>query len=82
MLHCITDRNFRQISPHFRGLRPKNVLAEYLQYNKNEGVNEWAGGEAEPKNHQKCHEIKRNSTLTSKISLENAKEIFTAIRNH
>ena len=53
MLHCITDQNFRQISPHFRGLRPKNVLAEYPQYNKNEGVNESAGGEAEPKNHQK-----------------------------
>ena len=33
---------------------------------------------------RKCHEIKRNLTLTSKTSLDNAKEIgiFTAIHNH
>ena len=31
---------------------------------------------------RKCHEIKRNLTLTSKTSLENAKEIFIAIHNH
>ena len=41
----------------------------------NDGVNEWVGG-AQPKNHQKCHEIKRILTLTSsKTSLENAKEM-------
>ena len=33
---------------------------------------------------RKCHEIKRNLTLTSKTSLDNAEEIgiFTAIHNH
>ena len=33
---------------------------------------------------RRCHEIKRNLTLTSKTSSANAKEmgIFTAIHNH
>ena len=41
-------------------------------------------GKRNQKTTRKCHEIKRNSTLTSKISLENVKEIgiSTAIRNH
>ena len=38
-------------------------------------VNGQVEGERNQKNTKKCHEIKRNLTLTSKTSLENAKEI-------
>ena len=55
---------------------PRYVTAEYLQYNKNEGVNEWVGGDATKATTRKSHEINRNLTLTFKTSLENAKEIF------
>ena len=55
---------------------PRYVTAEYLQYNKNEGVNEWVGGDATKTTTRKSHEINRNLTLTFKTSLENAKEIW------
>ena len=55
---------------------PRYVTAEYLQHNKNEGTNEWAGGDAIKTTTRKCHEIKRNLTWTFKTSLENAKEIW------
>ena len=25
MLHCITGQNFKQVSPHFKGLHPKTA---------------------------------------------------------
>ena len=34
-----------------------------------------AGGGSNQKTTKKCHEVKRNLTITSKTSLENAKEI-------
>ena len=55
---------------------PRHVTAEYLQFNKIEGVNEWAGGGATKKATRECYEIKRNLTLTFKTSLENATEIW------
>ena len=47
-------------------------------------ITKWAGGGRgrNQRTTRKCLEIKRNLTLTSKTSLENAKEIFIAIHNH
>ena len=39
-------------------------------------------GRGNQKNPRKCHEIRKNLTLTSKTSLEKHKDSFTAIHNH
>ena len=41
-----TDQKYMKLGPDMY----QYVPAEYLQYNKNEDVNEWAGGEGNQKN--------------------------------